>query len=58
MPTIFEELSIDGRTLERETATKFLGVLIDEKVPWKTKPILKPFPTRFLKTQVYLTEQG
>lgn len=50
MPTIFEELSIDGRTLERETATKFLGVLIDEKVPWKTKPILKPFPTRFLKT--------
>ena len=50
MPTIFEELSIDGRTLERETATKFLGVLIDEKVPWETQPILKPFPTRFLKT--------
>ena len=35
MPTKFPELFIDGITLERETVTKFLGVIIDENVIWK-----------------------
>ena len=35
MPTKFPELFIDGITLERETVTKFLGVIIDENVTWK-----------------------
>ena len=35
MPTKFPELFIDGITLERETVTKFLGVIIDEDVTWK-----------------------
>ena len=32
MPTKFRELFIDGITLERETVTRFLGVIIDEYV--------------------------
>ena len=56
MPTIFAELFINGITLERETVTKFLGVIIDENVIWK--PILAQFPQRFLKTLVYFIEQG
>ena len=35
MSTKFPELFINGITLERETATKFLGVIIDENVTWK-----------------------
>ena len=35
MSTKFPELFIDAITLERETATKFLGVIIDENVTWK-----------------------
>ena len=35
MPTTFPELFTDGITLERETVTKFLGVIIDENVTWK-----------------------
>ena len=35
MPTEFPELFIDGITLERETITKSLGVIIDENVTWK-----------------------
>ena len=35
MPTKFPELFIDGITLQRETITKFLGVVIDENVTWK-----------------------
>ena len=35
MRTKFPELFIDGITLERETVTKFLGVIIDENVIWK-----------------------
>ena len=35
MNTKFLELFIDGITLERETVTKFLGVIIDENVTWK-----------------------
>ena len=35
MPTKFPELFIDGITLERETVTKFLGIIIDENVTWK-----------------------
>ena len=35
MPTKFPELFTDGITLERETVTKFLGVIIDENVTWK-----------------------
>ena len=31
----FPELFIDGITLEKETVTKFLGVIIDENVTWK-----------------------
>ena len=34
-PTKFPELFVDGITLERETVTKFLGVIIDENVLWK-----------------------
>ena len=32
MPTKFPDLFTDGITLERETVTKFLGVIIDENV--------------------------
>ena len=32
MPTKFPELFIDGITLERETVTKFLGVIIDGNI--------------------------
>ena len=35
MRTKFPELFIDGITLERETVTKFLGVIIEENVIWK-----------------------
>ena len=35
MPPKFPELFIDDITLERETATKLLGVIIDENVKWK-----------------------
>ena len=35
MPTKFPERFIDGITLERETVTKFLGLIIDENVTWK-----------------------
>ena len=31
----FPELFIDSITLERETVTKFLGVIINENVSWK-----------------------
>ena len=31
----FPELFIDGITLEKETVTKFLGVIIDGNVTWK-----------------------
>ena len=36
MPTEFPELFIDGITLERETTTKSLGVIIDKNVTWKS----------------------
>ena len=35
MPTKFPELFTDAITLERETVTKFLGVIIDEHVTRK-----------------------
>ena len=35
MPTKFPELFIDGITVERETVTKFLEVIIDENITWK-----------------------
>ena len=35
MPTKFPELFIDGITVERETVTKFLDVIIDENITWK-----------------------
>ena len=56
MPTKFPELFIDGKTLERETVTKFLGVIIDEMS--HGKPTLTQFPERFLKALVYFIEQG
>ena len=34
-PTKFQELFIDVITLEEETVTKFLGVIIDKNVTWK-----------------------
>ena len=34
--TKLPELFIDGISLERETVTKFLGVISDENVKWKT----------------------
>ena len=35
MPTKFPKLFIDGITVERETVTKFLDVIIDENITWK-----------------------
>ena len=35
MSTKFPELSINRITLERETVTKFLDVIIDQNVTWK-----------------------
>ena len=35
MPAKFPELFIDDITLERETVTKFLSVIIDENITWK-----------------------
>ena len=35
MPTKFPELFFDGITLERETVTKFLGVILDGNITWK-----------------------
>ena len=34
---MFPELFIDGITLEKETVTKFLGIIIDENVSWKIR---------------------
>ena len=35
MTTKLSELFIDGISLERETVTKFLGVISDENITWK-----------------------
>ena len=56
MPSKFPELFMDGITLERETVTKFLGVIIDENV--NGKPILTQFLQRFPKALVYFIQQG
>ena len=36
MPTKFPELFINGIGLEKETVTKFLDVIVDENVTWKS----------------------
>ena len=56
MPTKFRELFIDGIALERETVSKFLGVIIDENVTWKA--YITQFPQRTLKVLAYFIEQG
>ena len=48
MPTKFPELFIDGITLERETVTKFWGVIIDQNVTWKAHS--NTIPTKISKS--------
>ena len=36
MPTKFPELFINGIGLEKETVTKFLDVIVDKNVTWKS----------------------
>ena len=47
MPTKFPELFIDGITLERETVTKFLDVIIDD-ITWKAH--IKTISTKISRT--------
>ena len=47
MPTKFPELFIDGITLERETVTKFLDVIIDD-ITWKDH--IKTISTKISRT--------
>ena len=55
MSTKFPELSINSITLERETVTKFLDVIIDQNVTWKAH--INKFPQIFLKALLYVIEQ-
>ena len=48
MSTEFPELFIDGITLKREAATKFLGVFIDGNVIWKAH--INTFSTNISKS--------
>ena len=36
IPTKFPELFINSIGLEKKTVTKFLGVIVDENVTWKS----------------------
>ena len=56
MPTKFPELLIDGITRERETVTKFLGVIIDENVAWKAH--INTIPTKISKSIGILYRAG
>ena len=56
MPTKFPELFIDGINLERETVTKFLGVIIDENVTWKAH--INTISRKISKSIGTLLEQG
>jgi hypothetical protein len=37
IPSVLPQLQIDNDVIERETVTKFLGVLIDENLSWKKR---------------------
>ena len=56
MPTKFPELLIDGITRERETVTKFLGVIIDENVAWTAH--INTIPTKISKSIGILYRAG
>ena len=49
LPTKCPELFIDGKALERETMTKFLGVFIHKNAVWKAHSHINTISTKIFK---------